>query len=495
MKGTGMWARISLKYRSYLLLAAIFLVTLSGAVVMVWYSYSIEGVLTTITDENLVAFQSAESLEIALVNQKGFVSYYFQDGNPDWLVQLEEYRRVFREQLGRARTLAQSPELKETINRIAADYDHYIREKDKVIAHYKAGEVKFGSKLHQDVRTRFFNILQTCEAFKEAHTRSIMTAKQEALTEAARLRDIAMAIIVTHVLLVILLAYLLVFQILNPLRALLLETGRRDPVEVSGDVVQTLSQSVRGLIEDVGQTQVELEKSRENLLHSEKMAMVGKLAAGMAHSVRNPFTSVKMRLFSLSRSLKLSGTQKDDFDVISEEIDHIDTIVQNFLEFSRPPRLEMQAVSPSTVVDTAVKLLCYRLDSYNVKATIHRDRELPAINADPDQFKEVLVNLVVNACEAMTGGGAIDIHERVLHTSTDRQQAEIRVTDDGPGIPPAAVKKVFDPFYTTKEEGTGLGLSIVSRIIHEHGGHVDLTSEEGRGTTFTIVLPIIGGNL
>jgi hypothetical protein len=82
MKGTGMWARISLKYRSYLLLAAIFLVTLSGAAVMVWYSYSIEGVLTTITDENLVAFQSAESLEIALVNQKGFVSYYFQDGNP-----------------------------------------------------------------------------------------------------------------------------------------------------------------------------------------------------------------------------------------------------------------------------------------------------------------------------------------------------------------------------------------------------------------------------
>lgn len=486
-----MWARISLRYRSYLLLAAIFLVTLSGAAVMVWYSYSIEGVLTTITDENLVAFQSAESLEIALVNQKGFVSYYFQDGNPDWLVQLEAYRRVFREQLGQARAFAQSPELKQTINRISTDYDHYIREKDKVIAYYKAGEVKFGSKLHQDVRSRFFDILQTCEEFKKAHTRSILAAKQEALTEAARLRDIAMAITVTHVLLVILLAYLLVFQILNPLRSLLLETGRSDPIEVSGDVVQTLSQSVRGLIEDVGQTQVKLEKSRENLLHSEKMAMVGKLAAGMAHSVRNPFTSVKMRLFSLSRSLKLSGTQKDDFDVISEEIDHIDTIVQNFLEFSRPPRLKMQAVSPSTVVDTAVKLLCYRLESYHVTATVHRDRELPPVNADPDQFKEVLVNLVVNACEAMTGGGAIDIHERVLGTQTDRQLAEIRVSDDGPGIPPAAAKKVFDPFYTTKEEGTGLGLSIVARIIREHGGHVDLSSEEGRGTTFTIVLPIV----
>jgi signal transduction histidine kinase len=101
-----------------------------------------------------------------------------------------------------------------------------------------------------------------------------------------------------------------------------------------------LSLSVRGLIEDVDTTHSELEKSREHLFHSEKMAMVGKLAAGMAHSIRNPFTSVKMRLFSLSRSSNLSDTQKDDIHVISEEIRHIDTIVQNFLEFSRPPQIK-----------------------------------------------------------------------------------------------------------------------------------------------------------
>ena len=490
-----MWTRISLKNRIYLHLVAIFLVTLSGAAIMTWYSYSIEGVLTAITDENLVAFQSAESLEITLVNQKGYVSYYFLDGNPDWLIQLEKYRRLFSEQLGQARAMAQSPDQKETIDRIAEEYANYIREKDQVINFYKSRDVQSGAKMHQRVRDRFFNILKMCDAYKREHTQSIMAAKQEALTEAARLRDTAMAVIVTQILLVLLLAYLLVYQILNPLRALIRETSRNENIEKSGNDVKTLSQSVRGLIEDAGQTQAELERSRENLLQAEKMAMVGKLAAGMAHSVRNPFTSVKMRLFSLNRSLKLSGTQKEDFEVISEEIDHIDTIVQNFLEFSRPPKLKMQPVSPSTVVDTAIQLLRYRLGSYNVVATVHRDQMLPAVDADPDQLKEVLVNLIVNACEAMTGGGVIDIHERTTGTPPDRQQIEIRITDSGAGMSSAAVKKVFDPFYTTKEEGTGLGLSIVSRIIREHGGRVDLTSEENRGTTFCIVLPTIGGHL
>jgi signal transduction histidine kinase len=490
-----MWTRISLKNRIYLHLAAIFLVTLSGAGIMVWYSYRIEGVVTAITDENLVAFQSAESLEIALVNQKGFVSYFFLDGDPNWLVQLEKYRRVFSEQLDQARALAQSPDQKKTIERIADEYAHYIQEKDQVIGFYKSGDFKSGSKMHQAVRDRFFAILAICDQYKREHTQSIMAAKQEALTEAARLRDTAMAVIVTHILLVLLLAYLLVYQILNPLRALIRETSRSENIEKSGNDVKTLSLSVRGLIENVGQTQVELEKSRETLLQADKMAMVGKLAAGMAHSVRNPFTSVKMRLFSLNRSLKLSGTQKEDFDVISEEINHIDTIVQNFLEFSRPPKLKMQPVSPSTVVDTAIQLLRYRLESYNVKVTLFREKMLPAINADPDQLKEVLVNLIVNACEAMPGGGAIEIRERATGTPPDRQEVEIRITDNGAGIPPAAVKKVFDPFYTTKEDGTGLGLSIVSRIIREHGGRVDLTSEEDRGTTFCIVLPTIGGHL
>ena len=290
--------------------------------------------------------------------------------------------------------------------------------------------------------------------------------------------------------LAVLLAFVLGAQILGPLRRLTAEVGSERDIGLAGDEVKALSHRVRDLIENVGQTQIELKKSRESLLQADKMALVGKLAAGMAHSVRNPFTSVKMRLFSLNRSLKLSDTQKEDFDVIAEEIRHVDTIVQNFLEFSRPPKLKIQSVSPSVVVDQAITLLEHRLKSYNVRVTIEREHYLPEIDADPEQLKEVIVNLVVNACEAMENGGTIVIHEQESTVRPHKKMVVIRVSDNGPGIPKSIREKVLQPFFTTKEEGTGLGLSIAVRIIEEHNGRLDIESNQDGGATVVISLPI-----
>ena len=191
----------------------------------------------------------------------------------------------------------------------------------------------------------------------------------------------------------------------------------------------------------------------------------------------------------MGRTLDLSPTHQEDFEVIAEEIRHIDNIVANFLEFSRPPKLMMQKVSPSDVVDMALQLLRHRLESYNVKVKLKRSRPLPEVWADPDQLKEVLVNLLTNACEAMKGGGSIVIQEGETFLQSIGQVVTIQVSDNGPGIPESVQDKIFQPFFTTKEEGTGLGLSIATRILGEHGGWLDLDSQEGRGTTFTINLP------
>lgn len=485
-----MWKRISLRGRIYLILTALVFVTFIGTLVTIWYTYKIEGLLTNMVHRNVAAFQAAEALGTALVNQKGFVSYYLMDGNADWLRQLGEYRQIFRERLKEARSLAETERQEKAVNRIEIEYNQYVAAKDQVIAYYRAGQMEEGASLHKEVRTSFFKTLELCENYKTLHKQRINLAMDKSHAEARELRITAGVAIFSVLSLAVLLVFVLVKQILGPVRRLALAVDGEGGVSRSENEVKALGRRVRGLIENIGQTQDELEKSREHLLQAEKMAMVGKLAAGVAHSVRNPLTSVKMRLFSLDRTLDLSPTQKEDFGVISEEIGHIDTIVQNFLEFSRPPKLKMQKASPSEVVNLVIQLLEHRLKSYEVDIEVHRKQALPEIQVDPEQLKEVLVNLIVNACEAMDGGGSIAIHEEESFVTPLGQVVVIRLTDNGPGIPESIREKVFEPFFTTKEEGSGLGLSIAIRIVEEHGGRLDLSSEEGQGSAFVITLPI-----
>jgi len=261
-------------------------------------------------------------------------------------------------------------------------------------------------------------------------------------------------------------------------------TGQSDEVRAVGDLVA-------GLLRDVDETQTLLKESREHLIQAEKLALVGKLAAGVAHSVRNPLTSVKMRLFSLERGLDLSPGQREDFEVISEEIRHLDTIVRNFLEFSRPPKPKLQHMSPSDVVDMTLVLLKHRLETYGVDVRLVREQPLPPVDLDPEQLKEVLVNLVLNACDAMGENGRIEILEHTGFMDPLGRVAIVQLTDSGPGIPPDVAESVFQPFFSTKEEGTGLGLAIAKRIMEEHGGYIHLKpSDRGQGACFILVLPI-----
>ena len=485
-----MWKRISLRIRIYIILAALFFITLSGGLVMVWYTYRIEGLFAYIIDKNVAAFQVAVALETALVNQKGFVTYFLMDGDPDWLRQLGEYRQIFREQMAKAGELVETDDQREALRLLESEYGRYIFLKDEVISYYKEGKKEEGSKIHQEARSYFFKTLELCEKFRDLYAQRISEVRNESFEQATKLRIIAGSAILTVLCLAFILAFVLVKYILQPVRMLALEADREKTPLISGNEVKDLSQSVRGLIETVDQTHLELERSRETLLQAEKLAMVGRLAAGVAHSIRNPLTSVKMRLFSLNRSLDISPPQKDDFEVISEEISHIDTIVQNFLEFSRPPRLRKQRISPSEVVDLVLQLLRHRLESNNIDVRLHRQAVLPEIQIDPEQIKEVLVNLIVNACESMGRDGLMEIYEEEGSIKSMGKVVIIRLTDNGPGIAEPIREKVLQPFFTTKEEGTGLGLSIAARIIENHGGRLGFKSREGQGTTFTIILPM-----
>jgi signal transduction histidine kinase len=480
---------MSLRVRILLLLGALILTALVGGLVTIWHTGATDDLLTSLIDKNMASFQAAEGLEIALLKQKGYLTYFFLDGNPEWLAQLQQDNQSFVDWLNKAHNSATSPVMTNILDKIDTKYRDYAKAREEVVQLYKAGRREEGAKLHWEVRHQFLEIYDLCDNYKLINQGIISQIKKDSRTRANFIKTLALVVMPSVLLLGLWLSFILVKQLLGPIRQLSLETGVGAGLAGGGDEVQALSRRVHDLIVNVDQAQTKLERSQEHLLQSEKMAMVGKLAAGVAHSIRNPLTSVKMRLFSLGRTLDFTPTQHEDFEVISEEIRHIDTIVANFLEYSRPPKLVMQKISPSDVVDMALQLLRHRLESYNVEVTVKRSRPLPEVWADPDQLKEVLVNLLTNACEAMGSRGSIIIQEGETFHQSIGQVVTIQVSDNGPGIPESIQDKILQPFFSTKEEGTGLGLSIAVRILSEHGGWLDLESREGRGTTFTINLP------
>jgi signal transduction histidine kinase len=417
------------------------------------------------------------------------VTYYFQDRDPTWLKELDKCHEEFKTWLQKARSFAISKDEIHTLNEIDTHYDKYAILRSKVIDLYSEGKEDAGLKLQKTVRTQLFDIIELCRHFQNIHEQSLDEARKNNQDRVILVKELTMGGLVWALFLGIVLAYTLVRNVLAPIHRLARDSGDPDELGGGGDDVRTLTTRFQTLMKDVEQTKSKLEWSRAHLQQAEKWALVGKLAAGVAHSVRNPLTSVKMRLFSMERTLKLDTSQQEDFEVISEEIRHIDSIVNNFLEFARPPKLKIRVSSPSDAVDLAVQLLRHRLESYNVKVLIDRQQPLPQISADPDQLKEVLVNLMVNSCEAMVHGGEIHIREQMDFADNGDPVVVIRLSDTGPGIPEAVRNKIFQPFFSTKGEGTGLGLSIATRIVEEHGGWLDYKAEEGKAGAFVITLP------
>ena len=179
-----MWKRLGLRSRIYVILCTLVFITIVGGAIMVWYTFRIQTLLTDIIDKNVAGFQAAEALETALVNQKGFVSYYFLDGDPDWLRQLGEYRQIFKQRLTEARMRVETEREKKAMDLIESEYARYIKTKDAVISHYQAGEEQIGSQLHQEVRIHFFKILELCNDYKQFNSFRIKEAREKSHKQA-----------------------------------------------------------------------------------------------------------------------------------------------------------------------------------------------------------------------------------------------------------------------------------------------------------------------
>ncbi|MGI6285013.1 Signal transduction histidine-protein kinase AtoS [Moorella humiferrea] len=227
------------------------------------------------------------------------------------------------------------------------------------------------------------------------------------------------------------------------------------------------------------------EEDKEYL--TEKLAIVGELAAGMAHEIRNPLTSIRGFLQLLQNKFDPQGVEREYFTIIFEELDRINNIIKEFLSLAKPAQPQLQFIAFNQLVAEALLLAEQEAIMYDVKLIQNLSPELPLLCLDPGQMKQVILNLTSNAIQATGPGGIVIISS---YFDAANRQVVTTVEDNGPGIPPEKLNLIFEPFYTTKENGTGLGLTLSRRIVASHGGKILVTSKVGEGSRFTICLPV-----
>lgn len=236
----------------------------------------------------------------------------------------------------------------------------------------------------------------------------------------------------------------------------------------------------------VQQRTEEIKKIHSQLFRSEKLASIGKLAAGVAHEINNPLTGILTNASLLKDDLTDDDPRKEDVEVIVKETIRCREIVKRLLDFARQTKPQKKLTNLNSLIDNIILLVRNQTSFRNIEIEKHVVTDFPELMVDPDQIQQVFINLILNASEAMPNGGKLNIE---LNKSNE-ETVSIMFSDTGIGIPEHLKEKIFDPFFTTKESGTGLGLSITYGIIEQHGGNINLTSTPGEGTTFEISLPL-----
>jgi signal transduction histidine kinase len=437
--------------------------------------------------------------------QKGFVAEYLLSGNAAWLSELNTSRPAFESWLKGARAKMGDPGSVRLLDDIQREYLAYDEARKRAIALHDKGEREQARQALQGNHQRALNLRDLFHAFGR-------TARQDAertLAETERnVRRLGLVLVGTSIagaIASLLAGFLWARRITKPIYELEVQVQsatERTRIQVaSGRAgLEVLGEQVRALVEKLEETDAALAQHRQRLIQSEKLSAVGELAAKLAHEVLNPLAGMKAAVQLLARQGASPADHVEAVDVLdtaealNREITRVEGLVRRLVNFSRPlaPRVEVAAV-PS-LLDAALEAAQPVLQRHAVRVVRLEEANLEPIEVDPLLFTQVLVNLLVNAAEAMAPtGGNVELTAERAHV-LGRDEISIRVADHGPGIPHERLHELFKPFFTTKPEGHGLGLAISQNIVLGHGGRIVANNrppQEGRGAMFEVQLPVI----
>ena len=256
----------------------------------------------------------------------------------------------------------------------------------------------------------------------------------------------------------------------------------------TADEVGELARSFNEMMSQLLRAREREENAKRKLVQAEKLASIGRLAATIAHEIRNPLTSVKLNIQKVAENEGLDELEREHLGISQEGIGQIEKFIKELLNYTRVPELNLERFSLEQIIEESLKLLHHALVEKGVVVEKHFAGGLPPVLVDGDKLRQVFLNVLRNACEAVPEGGRVDITVD-LAEEHGRPQCRIKIVDDGPGISDKDREAIFEPFYTTKSSGFGLGLANARKIVEQHRGTIRLAKRRGKGSSFIICLP------
>lgn len=469
-------------------------IAVSGALIVValaaaWYVRDSQRSVSFMLDSHVASVQSAQELEISLREIHVQFDRYLITGERKHLDSVPRLRQRADEALHDAEKLATTEQEQGLMRRVRKGYKHFFDEYDRLER----------TPPPQGVYAKVLELIDTVLAREILEpAREYLRVNEGMLTRATEAnRELSQRLTIGLVGLGVcgsIGGLLGGWVIAVSLRRSLLDTDRvlRDTAAQLGEAahvtfplpVATTNTTLQQVTAAASAVLKRLEQTERDALRAEQLAWVGQMAAGIAHEVRNPLTVIKLLVQAATDTKRAVGFRPRDLRVLEGEILRLEQIISVFLDFARPPQPAKKTVATRELLDECLAGVAARAELQRVEVRPSAPANLPALNADPGQIKQVIYNLMFNALDALTTGGAIRVDVAAVGA-----ELAIRIADTGPGLPAGLESRIFDPFVSTKDTGLGLGLSICKRIVEAHGGSITAANGPAGGALFVVRLP------
>jgi signal transduction histidine kinase len=497
--------KLFFNYQLLVWMLLIIALIMGGGYLVIAYSYNLQKDTERRIDAAQQKVVVARAMEIELVRLRGFTLIYLVHKSKQWQDSIRAREIQFIIYLERARLNATTPEEISLIQQISALFSNYERT------------IKTASNLVRRYEINKANALiihAAKDLLDTIHEKSRLLIRLNRLAEDTYELDIVQAnniIIRTMIslgfggiLAGLLLGWIISRMVFNPINQLILQVRSAsggaflEKLEIPehGDL-EELGERIKALIDRINQAQEALDKTKQLLQYSNKYAALGKVAPTVAHEIRNPLAAIKMLVYSMKEEQSFPEVLRPDLEIISSEINRMDDFIRNFLKFARPPDPVFTTLDPVIVLQEVISLLKPKLKSNMIQLFDRTSETSAMVLADSGHMKQLFMNLLINAIEAMPDGGSLILSTSLQYApnpekeETNNQYLKIIIEDTGHGIPAKVLANMFEPFIKGSDHGVGIGLSISQNIANIHNGWIEARNKQDvNGAIFTVYLPV-----